>query len=54
MFEISFECRERKAVSDDGREIIPGLYSRETEGATTLLFSLEVGDAKGSVIRRRA
>ena len=42
-------------MADDQRERIPGLYSRETEGPTTMLFSLEGGDnTKGSVIGRRA
>ena len=35
-------------------ERISGLYSRKTEGPTTMLFSLEGGDAKGSIIGRRA
>ena len=32
---------------------IPDLDSREAKGMTTMLFSFEEGDAKGSVIRRR-
>ena len=36
------------------RELIPGLYSRKTEGPTTMLLSFEGGDAKGSIIGRRA
>ena len=34
------------------RERIPGLYSRETEGLATLLFSFEGGDAKSCIIGR--
>ena len=41
-------------MADDEREIIQGLCSRETEGPTTILFSLEGGDTKCSVIGRRA
>ena len=33
---------------------IAGLYSRKTEGPTTMLLSFEGGDAKGSTIGRRA
>ena len=33
---------------------IAGLYSRKTEGPTTMLLSFEGGDAKGSIIGRRA
>ena len=36
------------------REGIRGLYSRKTEGPTTMLFSFKGGDAKGSIIRRIA
>ena len=28
----------------------PGLYSRKTEGLTSMLFSFEGGDVKGSII----
>ena len=45
-FQISFEGREGRAMMEGKRERIPGLYSRETEGLTTMLFSFEVGDAK--------
>ena len=41
-------------MTESKRENIPGLYSRKTEGPTTMLFSFESGDAKGSIIRRRA
>ena len=41
-------------MADDESETVPGLCSRETEGPTTMLFSLEGGDTKGSVIGRRA
>ena len=36
------------------RKRIPDLDSREAKGTTAMLFSFEEGDAKGSVIRRRA
>ena len=39
---------------DSKRERIPDLYSRKTEGPTTMLLSFEGGDAKGSIIGRRA
>ncbi|WP_419628872.1 hypothetical protein, partial [Thiolapillus sp.] len=41
-------------MTERKRERIPGLYSRKTEGPTTMLFSFEGGDAKGSIIGRRA
>ena len=40
-------------MTESKRERIPGLYSRKTEGPTTMLFSSEGGDVKGSIIRRR-
>ena len=36
------------------REIIPGLCSRETDGPTTMLCSLQGGGANSYVIGRRA
>ena len=39
---------------DSKRERIPDLYSRKTEGLTTMLFSFEGGDAKCSITGRRA
>ena len=36
------------------RKRIPDLDSREAKGMTTMLFSFEEGDAKDSIIRRRA
>ena len=36
------------------RDRIPSLYSRKTEGLTTMLFSFEGEDAKGSIIGRGA
>ena len=43
------------AMTESKRERIPGLYSRKTEGPiATMLFSFEGGDAKGSIIGRRA
>ena len=42
-------------MTESKRERIPGLYSRKTEGPiATMLFSFEGGDAKGSIIGRRA
>ena len=41
-------------MADSKRERIPGLYSRKTEGPTTMLFSFEGADAKSSIIGRRA
>ena len=41
-------------MTESKRERIPGLYSRKTEGPITMLFSFEGGDAKGSIIGRRA
>ena len=41
-------------MTESKRERIPGLYSRKTEGPTTMLLSFEGGDAKGSIIGRRA
>ena len=36
------------------RKRIPGLYSRKTKCLTTMLFTFEGGDVKGSIIGRRA
>ena len=41
-------------MTESERERIPGLYSRKTEGPTTMLFSFKGGDTKGSIIGRRA
>ena len=41
-------------MTESKRERIPGLYSRKAEGPTTMLFAFEGGDAKGSIIGRRA
>ena len=41
-------------MMDSKRERIPDLYSRKTEGLTTMLFSFEGGDAKCSITGRRA
>ena len=38
----------------ESERTIPDLDSREAKGTTTMLFSFEEGDAKGSIIRRRA
>ena len=40
-------------MTESKRERIQGLYSRKTEGPTTMLFSFEGGDAEGSIIGRR-
>ena len=52
-FKASFGGREGRAVTESERKRIPDLGSRETKGTTTVLFSFEEGDVKGSVIRRR-
>ena len=52
-FKASFEGGEGRAVTESERTI-PDLDSREAKGTTTMLFSFEEGNAKGSVIRRRA
>ena len=36
------------------RKRIPDLDSREAKGTTTMLFSFEEGDAKDSIVQRRA
>ena len=41
-------------MAESERERIPDLGSREAKGTTTMLFSFEEGDAKSSIIRRRA
>ena len=53
-FKACFEGREGKAVTESERKRIPDLDSREAKGMTTMLFSFEEGNAKGSTIRRRA
>ena len=53
-FKASFEGREGRAVTESERKRIPDLDSREGKGTTTMLFSFEEGNAKGSIIRRRA
>ena len=53
-FKASFEGREGRAVSESERKRIPDLESREAKDTTTMLFSFEEGNAKGSIIRRRA
>ena len=50
----SFEGREGRAVTESERMRIPDLDSRKAKGTTTMLFSVEEGDARGSIIRRRA
>ena len=41
-------------MTESKRKRIPDLGSREAKGTTTMLFSFEEGDAKDSIIRRRA
>ena len=41
-------------MTESKRERIPGLHSRKREGPTSLLFCFEGGDAKGSIVGRRA
>ena len=41
-------------MTESKRERIPDPDSREAKGTTTILFSVEEGDAKDSIIRRRA
>ena len=53
-FKASLEDGEGRAVTESERKRIPYLDSREAKGTTTMLFSFEEGNAKGSVIRRRA
>ena len=53
-FKASFEGGEGRAVTESERKRIPDLDSREAKGTTTMLFSFEEGDAKSSIIRRRA
>ena len=52
-FQTSFEGGYRRAMTESKRERIPGLYSRRTEGTSTILFSFAGGDGKGSIIGRR-
>ena len=41
-------------MTESERKRIPDLDSREAKSTTSMLFSFEEGDAKGSIIRRRA
>ena len=45
-FKASFEGREGRAVMESEGKRIPDLCLREAEDTTTVLFSLEGGDAK--------
>ena len=40
-------------MTESERKGIPYLDSREAKDTTTMLFSFEEGDAKGSITRRR-
>ena len=53
-FKANFEGREGRAVTERKRKRIPDVESKEAKGTTTMLFSFEQGDAKYSIIRRRA
>ena len=53
-FKASFERRKRRAVTESERKRIPDLDSGEAKGTTKMVFSFEEGDAKGSIIQRRA
>ena len=52
-FKASFEGRERRAVTESERQIILDLGIREAKDTTTMLFSFEGEDAKGSISRKR-
>ena len=41
-------------MTESERKRIPDLCSREAKGTISMLFSLEDGDAKSSIVRRRA
>ena len=41
-------------MTESKRKRIPDMGSREAKGTTTMLFSFEEGDAKDSIMRRRA
>ena len=41
-------------MTESERKTIPDLCSREAKGTISMLFSLEDGDAKSSIVRRRA
>ena len=49
-----FEGSAGRAVTESERKTIPDLCSREAKGTISMLFSLEDGDAKSSIVRRRA
>ena len=49
-FKASFEGREGRAVTESEKTKIPDLDSRDAKSTTTMLFSFEEGDAKGSII----
>ena len=53
-FKASVEGREGRAVTESERKRIPDLCGREAKGTTTMPFFLEGGDARYSIIRRRA
>ena len=49
-FKASFEGMEGRTVTESERKRIPDLGSREAKGMTTMLFSVEGGDAKSSIV----
>ena len=49
-FKASFEGREGRAVMESERKRISDLDSREAKGTTTMPFSFEERDVKGSII----
>ena len=53
-FQAGFEGRGGKAVTKNEGKRTADLCSREAEGTTTMLFSFKGGDARSSIIRRRA
>ena len=53
-FKANLEGRLGREVAESERKRIPDLDSREEKGTTTMLFSFEEVDAKGSITRRRA
>ena len=48
-FKASVEGTEGRAVTESERKRIPNLDSGDAKGMTTMLFSFEEGDVKGSV-----
>ena len=53
-FKASFEGGEGRAVMGSKRKRIPNLDKSKAKGTTSMLFCFEEGDAKYSIIQRRA